>query len=48
MTRYTCKQCGKDVPIKDGAPVRPCGCDAPVIAHLSAVARGESAMANGK
>ncbi len=49
MTTYTCKDCGKPVArTKDGEIVRSCKCEAPVIAHLSAVARGASAMAGGK
>lgn len=49
MTTYSCKQCGKPVTRSpDGEIVRSCKCDAPVIAHLSAVARGVAAVAGGK
>jgi uncharacterized Zn finger protein (UPF0148 family) len=49
MTTYTCKECGKPVTrTPDGGIVRPCNCDAPIIAHLSAVARGEASVADSK
>lgn len=47
--KYTCKDCGKPVArSSDGEIIRTCDCNAPVIAHLSAVARGASAVAGGK
>jgi DNA-directed RNA polymerase subunit RPC12/RpoP len=49
MTRYTCKECGKEIKrTSDGGVIRDCGCDAPIIAHLKATATGESSVAKGK
>lgn len=49
MTTYKCKDCGKPVSrSSDGAFVRPCGCDAAIIADLKATARGASAVAGGR
>jgi len=50
MTRYTCKICGVDVErTNNGGFVRKCSCtDAPVLAHLTATATGESAVTRGK
>lgn len=49
MTTYTCAKCGNRVArTPDGGIVRPCNCDAPIVAHLSAVARGLSAVADSK
>jgi hypothetical protein len=47
-TTYTCKKCGTTVPFVNGVLTRPCGCDAPIIANLHAVARGISAVAQPK
>jgi DNA-directed RNA polymerase subunit RPC12/RpoP len=46
MTTYVCSGCGKPVEVKDGAVIRPCKCDAPVIANLKARATGESRAAS--
>jgi DNA-directed RNA polymerase subunit RPC12/RpoP len=49
MTRYTCKECGKTVNrTDDGAMIRECNCNAPIIAHLKATATGKASMAKGK
>ena len=49
MTTYKCKDCGKPVSrTGDGEFVRPCGCEAPIIADLKATARGVSAMAGSR
>lgn len=47
MTTYTCAQCGKSLPIANGAPQRACSCNAPIIAHLKAHATGAGSMAKG-
>jgi DNA-directed RNA polymerase subunit RPC12/RpoP len=49
MTAYTCKDCGKEVArTSDGGVVRNCKCDAPIVAHIKATAKGESSVAKGQ
>ena len=49
QTIYTCKECGAPAGVVDGIVAKSCDhSDAPVVAHLSAVARGVSGMASGK
>lgn len=40
MARYTCKDCGKPAVVDDGGVIRLCEHTGPVIAHMTAVARG--------
>jgi hypothetical protein len=44
MTEYKCKECGFYVSVVDGQIVRQCDCDAPVIANISAIARGDGGV----
>jgi hypothetical protein len=39
---YACRDCGADAFLREGVVVRHCSCDAPVVAQMEAVARGES------
>lgn len=41
MTTYTCKACKAVVQVDATGVHRPCGCDAPVVAHLTATVHGE-------
>lgn len=40
MTTYACKCCGAAVTAVNGTMVRTCACNAPIVANLTAVARG--------
>lgn len=40
MTTYKCSWCNKPVTVTAEKVERPCGCEAPIIANIQAVARG--------
>lgn len=44
MTVYTCSACKVALPVVGGQPQRACACNAPIVAHLKAVASGAGSV----
>ena len=40
MTTFSCKSCNAPVTLVNGGLVKTCACHAPVVANMTAVARG--------